>query len=158
MVVIWRFSPRCKVIPIAESRRFLLACKMRDHGLWNPVACVHTSTCNRSSLRFSLGEGELFTQAKIRNHGITDWRIVRINSISWRCLIFRLPYYCTIFLALYCSYKETFNQVSLSLAAVNKFNQERNWIILNMKYTSGLRLLVTLKSLFFNGLIAITGH
>ena len=50
------------------------------------------------------------------------------------------------------------NQNWLSLAAVNKFNQEWNWIILDMKYTSVLGLLVTLKSLFFNGLIAVTGH
>ena len=47
---------------------------------------------------------------------------------------------------------------TLSLAAVNKFNQEWNWIIVDMKYTSVLGLLVTLKSLFFNGLIAVTGH
>ena len=50
------------------------------------------------------------------------------------------------------------NQVWLSLAAVNNFNQEWNWIILDTKYTSVLGLLVTLKSFFFNGLMAVTGH
>ena len=39
-----------------------------------------------------------------------------------------------------------------------KFNREWNWIILDMKYTSVLGLLVTQKNLFFNGLIAVTGH
>ena len=42
MVVIWRLSPLCKVVPISESRKFLPACEIRNPGLWNPVACVHT--------------------------------------------------------------------------------------------------------------------
>ena len=50
------------------------------------------------------------------------------------------------------------NQVWLSLAAVNKLNQEWNWIIMDTKYTSVLGLVVTLKSLFSHGLIAVTGH
>ena len=54
--------------------------------------------------------------------------------------------------------KVFFESSLIQPAAVNKFNQEWNLIILDMKYTSVLGLLVTLKSLCFNGLIAVTGH
>ena len=77
-------------------------------------------------------------------------------------LLYNISSIISSLLILYIVDKETgkyfLNQVWLSLAAVNKFNQEWNWIILDMKYTSVLGLLVTLKSLFFNGLIAVTGH
>ena len=77
-------------------------------------------------------------------------------------LLYNISSIISSLLILYIVDKETgkyfLNQVWLSLAAVNKFNQEWNWIILDMKYTSVLGLLVTLKSLFFNGLIAVTCH
>ena len=76
-------------------------------------------------------------------------------------LLYNISSIISSLLILYIVDKETgkyfLNQVWLSLAAVNKFNQEWNWIILDMKYTSVLGLLVTLKSLFFNGLVAVTG-
>ena len=77
-------------------------------------------------------------------------------------LLYNISSVISSLLILYIVDKETgkyfLNQVWLSLAAVNKFNQEWNWIILDMKYTSALRLVVTQKSLFFNALIAVTGH
>ena len=76
-------------------------------------------------------------------------------------LLYNISSIISSLLILYFVDKETgkyfLNQVWSILAAVNKFNQERNWIILDMKYRSVLGLLVTLKSLFFNGLIAVTG-
>ena len=85
------------------------------------------------------------------------------SALSFDCqLLYNISSIISSLLILYIVDKETgkyfLNQVWLSLAAVNKFNQEWNWIILDMKYTSVLGLLVTLKSLFFNGLIAVTGH
>ena len=78
-------------------------------------------------------------------------------------LLYNISSIISSLLILYIVDKETgkyfLNQVWLSLAAVNKFNQQWNWIILNMKCTSVLRLLATLKScLFCSGLIAVTGH
>ena len=55
-------------------------------------------------------------------------------------LLYNISSIISSLLILYIVDKETgkyfLNQVWLSLAAVNKFNQEWNWIILDMKYTS----------------------
>ena len=67
-------------------------------------------------------------------------------------LLYNISSIISSLLILYIVDKETgkyfLNQVWLSLAAVNKFNQEWNWIILDMKYTSVLGLLVAKKFVF----------